>query len=382
MILRNLNIVGGNEYKVDIRIEKKFITGIKTSGILKLSKDDFEINFEDCIAFPGLINSHDHLEFNLYPQLGHKIYSDYVEWGNDIHSKDKEIIESIESIPVETRMKYGIVKNLLNGVTSVAHHGAYNACLDDSPIFVIHNCTNIHSVRLGRKWKLKLNWLKNREPYVIHIGEGINNESFEEINELIRWNLFKRKIIGIHGIAMTEEQSKNFKALIWCPVSNQFLFNKTADIDSLKKNTEILFGTDSTLTAHRNIWEHLRKAREMKLMNDEELFASVTKTAAEVWGLDNCGEISEGIIADIVIAKKRSDSLFDSFYQTNPEDILLVLKKGEIILNDESVKASISHQTEELNKFNINMNGKKKFIKYDTEKIFNEIKEHVSSGYT
>ena len=208
------------------------------------------------------------------------------------------------------------------------------------------------------------------------MGEGINKESFNEIEELIRWNIFKRKIIGIHGIAMNEEQSKNFEALIWCPVSNNFLFNKTAGIESIKKNTKILFGTDSTLTAQRNIFEHLRKAREMKLMNDEELFASVTKTAAEVWGLKSYGEISERYIADIVIAKKRSDNSFESFYQTNPEDILLVLKNGKIILTDESVKDSISEQTEELNTFNeVKVNGRIKFIKYEIEKVLNDLKE-------
>lgn len=373
MILRNLHIVGKSDEAKDIRIENEIISEINSPG---LHKEDVEINFEDCIAFPGLINSHDHLEFNLYPQLGHKKYSDYVEWGNDIHSIDTEIINSIESIPVELRMKYGIIKNLICGVTAVAHHGVYNKCLEDSPVTVIQNCTSIHSVRLGEKWKLKLNWIKNLEPYVIHIGEGTNTESYEEINELIRRNLFNRKIIGIHGIAMNGKQSRNFVALIWCPVSNQFLFNKTADIDSLKKNTKILFGTDSTLTAGWNIWEHLRKAREMKLLKDEELFFSITNTAADVWGLNDCGEISEGKKANIIIGKRKSENLFESFYQINPNDIKLILINGKIILYDESMKVALSVlMKEKINFDEVYVNGKIKSINYETNQIIQDIKK-------
>lgn len=378
MVLRNLQIVGSKGTPKDIKIDDGIITGINFSGSFK---DDFEINFEDCIAFPGLINSHDHLEFNLYPQLGHKIYDDYVEWGNDIHTKDEEIIRRIEAIPVPLRMQYGIIKNLLCGVTTVAHHGALRANLEDSPIDVIFS-TDIHSVRLGGRWKLKLNGLKNHEPYVIHIGEGINSESSEEIDELIRWNLFRRKIIGIHGIAMTKEQSRNFEALIWCPVSNQFLFNKSAGISSLKNNTKILFGTDSTLTAGWNIWEHLRKARELFLLNDEDLFASVTKTASEVWGLKNCGKLCKGKIADIVIVKKKSCNLFDSFYQTEPEDILVILKNGRLVLFDESVKRTSSFITDELEKFNeLSLNGKIKFINFDVARILKEVEKFVDRTF-
>ncbi|MBK8550890.1 MAG: amidohydrolase family protein [Ignavibacteria bacterium] len=382
MILRNLKLVGGIEKAKDIKVENGFISEVNSSGSLT---DDVEIYFEDCIAFPGLINSHDHLEFNLYPQLGHKIYDDYIEWGIDIHSKDKEIIKSIEAIPVDLRVQYGIIKNLICGVTTVAHHGACNSCPDDSPVDIIQNTTSIHSVRLGGKWKLKLNWIRNLQPYVIHIGEGLTKESYDEIDEFIRWNLFKRKVIGIHGIAMTEEQSKNFEALIWCPVSNQFLFNKTADISSLKKTTKILFGTDSTLTAGWNIWDHLRKARELALLSDEELFSSVTDKAAGVWGLKHKGKISEGKIADMVIVKNKSNNLFNSFYKTDPEDILLILKNGRIVLFDESVKGILSFITDELERFaEVMLNGKVKFVNFDVTGILKELRKHglrVFPGY-
>ncbi len=359
----NIHTVGGT------------ITGIRNSADRDNFNDDVNLNFENCIAFPGLINSHDHLEYNLYPRLGHKVYTDYVEWGNDIHIKDKELIKAIESVPVELRLQYGVIKNLICGVTSVAHHGSYNPALNNSPLTIIRKGTCIHSVRLGGKWKYKINLPKSGEPYVIHTGEGTNTESAEETDELIRWNLFKRKLIGIHGIAMTEEQSKNFFALIWCPDSNIFLFGKTADISSLKKNTDILFGTDSTLTADGNIFENLRTARSLNMLSDQELFHSLTKAAAKIWGLNNCGSIEAGKNTDIVIASQKSDNIYESFYNTNPEDILLILKNGVVILFDRSIKESLTRILKNEDRFNeININGNVKYADYPIGEIISKIK--------
>lgn len=378
MILKNLNIVGEDKSKYDIRIKDNIISDTHRSEISDVTNNEFTLDLKDSIAFPGLINSHDHLEFNLYPRLGHRKYNDYVEWGNDIHIKDKKLIDSVESVPVELRMKYGVIKNMISGVTAVAHHGNYYSVLDDSPVTIIRKGNSFHSVKLGGKWKIKLNLPINREPYIIHIGEGINSGSAEEINELIRWNLFNRKLIGIHGIAMTEEQSNNFAALVWCPDSNLFLFDRTADIRSLKNNTEILFGTDSTLTADGNIFENLRTARKLNYLNDEELFHSVTETAADVWELIHHGRISKGYKADVVIVNKKSEDLYQSFYDSNPEDLLLILKDGKIILFDESLKADLNNEFGYTKNFSgISIKGKLKYECYGVKEIIGKIKKYI-----
>ena len=37
------------------------------------------------VVLPGLINAHDHLEFNLFPQLGRGPYPNAGEWARDIY---------------------------------------------------------------------------------------------------------------------------------------------------------------------------------------------------------------------------------------------------------------------------------------------------------
>jgi cytosine/adenosine deaminase-related metal-dependent hydrolase len=343
----------------------------------KISSVSFELHFDNAIAFPGLINSHDHLEFNLFPQLGNKTYKSYMEWGRDIHEHDKEIIQSILQIPKELRAKWGMYKNLLAGITTVVQHGA-RLLINNDIINIFQNCYSLHSVRLEKLWKLKLNkpFAKN-QPYAIHIGEGTDDDAFKEINELIRWNLFKRKLVGIHGIAMNTQQAKAFEALVWCPDSNFFLCNATAPINELKNVTKILFGTDSTLSAGWNIWEQLRIARNTGMLTDMELYESLTRTPSLVWNLPERGSLTENKKADIVIAKiKDKTDILNGFFSLNPEDILMIFKDGEIILFDETILAQLTKYVSIKEFSKIFINGTCKFIKGNLPALIKHIKQY------
>src|SRR5450755_2885397 len=80
-----------------------------------------EIQFTDALAFPGLINSHDHLDFNCFSILGQEKYNNYTNWGTRIHENFKEEIEAIVKIPENLRAMWGMYKNLLAGVTTVVN---------------------------------------------------------------------------------------------------------------------------------------------------------------------------------------------------------------------------------------------------------------------
>ena len=380
MNLSNLDIhdVEGKSW---IRTENKLIHSVGIPSDLKnvqIMKDEITIEFNNAIAIPGLINSHDHLEFNLFPKLGSRKYSDFVEWGDDIHKNDKCIIEEILKVPINLRTEYGIYKNLINGVTTVVHHGN-NILKNNLLINVVTDFNYLHSVRLEKNWKAKLNLRLNKLPYVIHIGEGTNGESFNEINRLIRWNLLNSTLIGIHGISMTTEQAESFKAVVWCPISNNFLYGSTCHVEKLKLKTNILFGTDSNVSADWNLWDHLRFARESALMSDFELYQSVTSNAAKIWNLEKTGKILPGYNADILIAEKNSENFFDSFYAINPENILMLIKNGKIILFDSELLNQMKSFEVELPEFSkIQLNGRIKFIKGRLNELCREIKSYSS----
>ena len=377
MQLCNLNIIG-TEGIQHIYVEKGKIKSVSNDeNPLQFDRKELHLEFENVIAFPGLINSHDHLDFNLFPQLGNRIYNNYSEWGRDIHIQNKETINRVLKIPLHLRTKWGLYKNLLNGITTVVNHGA-KLKIPDPFITVLRDNYSLHSIQFEKYWQLKLNnFFAKKQPYVIHAGEGTDAIAHKEIGTLIKKNFFNKSLFTVHGVAMDEEQAKKIKALIWCPASNFFLLNATADIKRLKTKTRILFGTDSTLTADWNLWNHLRLARKTGMMNDSELFETLAKTPSVAWKQNDIGAISASNNADVVIARTLMNRGFEGFYSLNPEDILLVLHNGETRLFDEEIKDQLIANQFPVSQFSkINVNGKCKYVYGDLPKLIREAKSY------
>src|SRR5580658_481288 len=354
--LRFLNEDGLQDGLHDLWILDGKIAAIRPSE----STSEPHLDFDGALAFPGLINSHDHLDFNLFPPLANRVYNSYTEWGPDIHTNNRASIDPILSIPQRLRIQWGIYKNLLNGFTTVVNHGEH-LDVGNSPINIFQDCYCLHSVGFEPNWKWKLNHPgKTGRPFSIHIGEGTDPDATREIDELIRWNLFRRALIAIHGVAMTEKQATSFRALVWCPASNYFLLNQTAPIDRLHDKVPILFGTDSTLTASWNAWDQIRMARNLRLISDNQLLATLTTNPAAAWELNDRGTLAPGRIADIVIARPQPGlSGIDAFFATNPQDLLLVIHEGNIRLFDPSLLGPISEHAVTTENFQpITPNGK------------------------
>jgi cytosine/adenosine deaminase-related metal-dependent hydrolase len=377
VLLQNLNIIGTAGPK-DIFIKGSKIETVSPAGSGECKQvNGISLSFTNAIAFPGLINSHDHLDFNLFPQIRNKIYNNYIEWGNDIHTNNKNEIDRVLKIPQALRVKWGMYKNLLNGITTVVNHGLQLE-IEKEFITVFQDCYSLHSAGFEKLWKWKLNHpFADSIPFVIHAGEGTDEISNEEINVIARWNLFKRKLIAVHGVAMNIKQVKSFKALIWCPASNYFLVDKTANIDQFKNEVDIVFGTDSTLTANWNLWDHLRLARNENAVIDEDIIDMLTTVPALLWHFENCGKIAAGNIADIVIANANSNmNDLDNFFALNPEDLLLITHNGNIRLFDESLYVQLPANSFVHNFSKIIINGKIKYVEGDLPGLMNEIKKY------
>jgi cytosine/adenosine deaminase-related metal-dependent hydrolase len=377
MILNNVKMIGVDK-PVSIRISGEKIIDVAASPISNTS-DAPQITFDSALVFPGLINSHDHLDFNLFPRLGAETYSNYTEWGGHIHKYYKEEIDQVLKIPIALRSRWGVFKNLLCGVTTVVNHGDLSGMKNDL-ITVFEKSHCLHSVQFEKNWKIKLNNpLKSWLPAAIHVGEGSDSLSYREIDELIKWNLLNKKLVGIHAVAMSEKQAKNFEAIVWCPQSNYFLLNKTAPINLLKKHTSILFGTDSTLTSSWDIWDHLQLARKNRLLTDDDLYNTLNLNAANCWKL-NSGEIAGGKDADLVFVKaKTGKTAIEDFFETRPADILLVVHKGSIRLFDESLLSGL--KSVELNRFSkIYVNGTGKYVEGDLPGLMENIRNYHPSA--
>jgi cytosine/adenosine deaminase-related metal-dependent hydrolase len=375
MLLHNLTPIH-SDHAVDISVVGEKIATIRNLGKKDLS-DPFQIHFTSATVFPGLINSHDHLDFNCFSILGQRKYSNYSEWGLHIHKIFNRQIDSVLKIPQNIRTEWGIYKNLLAGVTTVVNHGS-RLKIENPMINVYQEPQNLHSVKFEKAWKWKLNnpILKNKD-CVIHTGEGSDKQSSAEIDQLLKFNLLKRNLVGVHGVAMNASQAKKFKGLVWCPESNRVMLNKHARITDLKTHTPILFGTDSTLTGNWNIWHHLRLARSLQQANDPELFAMLTSSPARFWNMNN-GEILEDKDADMVITKKKTGiPTWDDIFKTNPEDILLIIHKGVIKLFDKAMYPQLVSLPLNMQRFSrVSIKGHTKFVAGDLPALISAIKSY------
>lgn len=370
MVLHNVSLLN-HDHPVSIEVDGQKITAVSHK---RHTEPSLQLHFEGALAFPGLINSHDHLDFNCFPMTGDRVYTSYVEWGNTVLQTYKPVISEVLKIPEPLRTQWGVYKNLLTGITTVVNHGK-RLSIEKPLIRVLQNAQSLHSVMFENNWKLKLNNpLQINKPCAIHTGEGTDVGSFIEIDTLIKNNFLKRNLIGIHGVAMNERQASKFKALVWCPQSNYFLLQKTAAVNMLQNKTHVCFGTDSTLTSNWNIWDHLRQAREREPVKDAELFEMLTSIPASVWKL-NSGKIEAGKNADIVIAETRTNT-YGSFYNLNPGDIQLVIQNGMIRLFDEKIFTQLKKMNFDITGFSRIEMGRYKYVEGDLPGLIKKIKSY------
>lgn len=286
------------------------------------------IDLKGKIIGPGWINSHDHLEFNVFPNLYNRIYRDYIEWGADIHKTHQTTIQHLLNIPLEIRQKWGIFKNIINGVTTVIDHGNHPIKIKSPGLRIYKKFSHIHSVSQDRYWKFKLNIPNSR--VVAHVAEGFSEKMKMDADRILKWNLLKNRLIAAHGISMTPAQAIGFQALVWCPDSNMNLYGQTADVKTLRNATQILFGSDSTLSAHWDLHSQIALAVKSQLLSKTQLFESLTTTAAGIWGLAT-GKIENGLSADLVIREDNGLNFPENCINNERNPILAVISKGRIL---------------------------------------------------
>src|SRR4051794_26070914 len=97
----------------------RIATGPKTSEYkhLHCSGGSGELDLSGYLMLPGLINAHDHLELNLFPVLGKRIYSNAGEWAANVYRPAESPVREHNAIPKRVRLLWGAIKNLIGGVT-------------------------------------------------------------------------------------------------------------------------------------------------------------------------------------------------------------------------------------------------------------------------
>jgi cytosine/adenosine deaminase-related metal-dependent hydrolase len=232
----------------------------------------------------GLINAHDHLEFNLFPRLGNGPYPNATAWSRDIYRPDESPIREQLRVPKRTRLIWGGLKNLLSGVTTVCHHNPYDAAVFENnfPVRVVKRFGWAHSLEFSpdlaeRHRQTPKNW-----PFIVHLGEAADAGGRDEIFRLDEVGALDHRTVIVHGVALTGKGLKLARergaSLIWCPSSNRFLLGRTVNRRVLDSGIPVALGSDSALTATGDLLDEMREAR----LPAERLHRMVTTDAARI----------------------------------------------------------------------------------------------------
>lgn len=331
LLLKNLQWHdGANNCRGDVRISKGIFYEVADN--LPQKKNEHVQVFKNHFIYPGLINAHDHLEMNLYPKLGTPPYANYVEWANDIYKPKQSPIKEIERLPIKDRLLWGGLKNLISGATTVVHHNPWHRFLgkEKFPVRVLKKIAWAHSLQFEKKLAYKFP-KKFEIPFVIHAAEGIDALAFSEVPALDSLGLMKENTVIIHAIALTQKDidlfARNRSSVVWCPASNYYMFNQTAQVDKLMKNVRVALGSDSTLTGSSTLLDEIRVAAKTNYVTAMEIFSMVTAIPAAVFGLVTPA-VRALLPADFFITPIVHENYFENLIMQQPKDIELVVTKG------------------------------------------------------
>jgi len=303
------------------------------------------VDLNGYLVLPGLINAHDHLEFALFPRMGKGGYKNFLEWAQDIHCSHAAEIARHRQVPKHVRLWWGGIRNVLAGVTTVCHHNPFEHELfsEEFILRVVKDFGWAHSLSLDPGAGLKKKATPAGQPFLIHLAEGIDEQSGQEIFELERAGALDAGTVIIHGLGMRAQGRALLRSagagLIWCPSSNLFLFGTSMCPEEIGRFPKVALGSDSPLTANGDFLDEVRCAHEVLQTPAAELYDYVTQQPARILGAKNGeGALRPRGFADLIAVRDTGLTPAETLSTLSYQEVELVLLAGRVQLASPELK--------------------------------------------
>ncbi len=304
--------------------------GIRGAKIVTLDaiRGAHGIDLSGHVILPGLINAHDHLEFNLFPRLGRGPWPNATEWARKVYRPEESPVREHRQVPRRVRLYWGGLKNLISGATTVCHHNPYEPRMFGSrfPVRVVRDFGWAHSLAFSPDLRGRFRQTPRTWPFVIHAGESSDESAAAELRELDATGTLGKRTALIHAVGLKPDDWQMLRrrgaAVISCPNSNLFSLGTTLSRSAFRSGVPIALGTDSAITAPGDLLDELRVAQKTWKLSPSSLYTMVTETAASILRLtDGRGEIREDGAADLIVLRDTGKT---------PGETLLVTRRIEV----------------------------------------------------
>jgi len=331
------------------------------------------------IIFPGLIDTHNHILFDIFDETDwspSKLYTNHNQWPNEARYKamvdTKQYLNGEAGSPVSIGCemdKYGELKALIAGTTSVVGsanpanrtcYGSLARTIDQSanglPDDKVQASTIFPSTSAADSVCENLAD-GSTDAYVIHIGEGVDATARGEWTKLGTVTSTDGCLYGahttiVHGTALGDPELTAVAAhgisLIWSPRSNVFLYGggtdltKTANIPlALAKGINVALAPDWSIGGSQNLLDELRFADRVDnavwgdAITPRALVQMATTHAARALGLGGVlGALAPGMKADVMVVGGDRAHPYDALLAATPAEVRLVSVDGRVLYGD------------------------------------------------
>lgn len=330
----------------------------------------------DGVIFPGLIDLHNHLTWNVLPNWKPpKLYTNRYEW-----QEAPEYAQALSG-PYAVMIangagcdmnRFGEVKSIVNGGTTTV--GSYspttvepqrNQCIAGlarnadyasglAPTLNQERYRNFvfpFELPPGDEQLLRTANPEATDPNVIrgaavHLAEGTDSAARREFRMFKAHGYLRKGVTVIHGTALAPEQIRELAeggvGFIWSPKSNFVLYGQTADVlTATQAGMTVALAPDWSPTGSAGMLEELGIAYRHSLgrwggaLSEAALVQMATLNPARLAGLEqHLGSVEPGKLADLVLMRRQGKTAYQSLLLGTPGDVQLVLIAGQPVYGD------------------------------------------------
>lgn len=308
--------------------------------------------------YPGLIELHNHLSYNILPlwQVPKK-YTNRNQWGGT--AEYRKLISGPMNILgrtpgyVEAIVRYVECKCLMAGVTTSQGIALFsNNGIQKYYRGIVRNVETTEEAELpeavdkisdveSKSVQAFFQRLKRSSCLLLHLSEGIDSQAHKHFEALKiaddEWALTDA-LAGIHCVALKNRDFKIMKekgaSMVWSPLSNLLLYGKTANIRSAHENGILIgIGSDWSPSGSKNLFGELKVAKiisdQTGIFSDSDILAMATTNAAKILEWEKVlGSIEINKRADLMVINDLSGDPYKTFFEKSEAAISLVIING------------------------------------------------------